>query len=379
MFDNINIKKICIVLTVIAAVTLPVSIVGFADIISHTNITSSNINKEKNIPIKGISEIYIESQTVSMNIIPTDSSDLKVHLYGNYRGSEESLKNYNLDTRVDDGKIYVQTVEPRWHINLLPIQMEMKLDIYLPKSYAENLKFENSTGAIRGGDFKAKEFICKASTGSINLGKVEANEVNIKTSTSSIKANEIIGASEITSGTGSIDIGRLSGKHPIIKDNTGSINIDEITGDSEASTSTGTIRIGKITGNIEASTGTGSINVDELRASDSRIKSNTGSIKVHNMTGNTVIKGGTTSVWVDYAEFNNNSIDIQTNTGRIDLGLPKESKFYLDAKTNTGSVNCEFPVTINNTDDNKRSLQGSVAGGTSKVFLRTGTSSISVH
>src|SRR5215467_10178123 len=71
----------------------------------------------------------------------------------------------------------------------------------------------------------------------------------------------------------------------------------------------------------------------------------------------------------------------ETNTGSVDVTLPGNSSFHLDASTDTGSINSDFPgVNVqhsNFTGGNVNSDVGSSPGAT--VTLKTDTGSISLH
>ncbi len=76
----------------------------------------------------------------------------------------------------------------------------------------------------------------------------------------------------------------------------------------------------------------------------------------------------------------NSNYVFSTNTGSVNVTLPSDSTFHVDAKTDTGSFNSDFPVS--NTD--KQGLGSEVHGDvgnspTTTITLNTNTGSINLN
>lgn len=88
---------------------------------------------------------------------------------------------------------------------------------------------------------------------------------------------------------------------------------------------TGTIEVSNVTGQMELESNTGTITAShDILTGSSTFHTNTGSV---NFSGS----------------ISTGSYQFITNTGSVDLTLPANSNFHVDAKTDTGSVNTDFP------------------------------------
>ena len=76
-----------------------------------------------------------------------------------------------------------------------------------------------------------------------------------------------------------------------------------------------------------------------------------------------------------YKNFNN-KIDIDSVSGNTEIILDKESKFYLKAKTTSGDISCDFPITIK--DNKKNLLEGNVGTSSNNIIIKTTSGDIDI-
>jgi DUF4097 and DUF4098 domain-containing protein YvlB len=205
-------------------------------------------------------------------------------------------------------------------------------------------------------------------------------------------------------GSGHIKIARVNG--PVdASTGSGGIDIDEVASDVRLQTGSGSIAINNIAGTVRAHTGSGSIGGDkiggfsavntsakfqgkalplasagstgsgagrayldfETGSGNIRLLNIAGELKAHTGSGSIEAQGQQTGDW-----------DLNTCSGGIRVRLPESSKFNLMARTSSGSVSTDFPLTIQGTV-NRRELSGSVNGGGPRLDLHTGSGSIHVE
>lgn len=162
-------------------------------------------------------------------------------------------------------------------------------------------------------------------------------------------------------------------------------------------TQVGNLSIGSLNlKKLKCTAGTGSIQLKDLKLSDlsltcttgdikgSNIKSKntdfnvtTGSVKIDGIESNIVGKMTTGNADISYTSFNN-SIDISSTIGSIKLQLPKESEFYLKAKSSLGKISCDFPVSGSISKD-KRDIEGTVKSNKNQIKLSISTGDIKVY
>ena len=132
--------------------------------------------------------------------------------------------------------------------------------------------------------------------------------------------------------------------------------------------------------NLNLTSNTGGIDVSGVTGQMS-LQSNTGSITAEqdNLTSSSTLKTDTGSVTFNGTIAQNSNYVFSTNTGSVHVTLPSDSTFHVDAKTDTGSFNSDFPVS--NTD--KHGLGSEVHGDvgnspTTTITLNTNTGSINL-
>lgn len=129
-------------------------------------------------------------------------------------------------------------------------------------------------------------------------------------------------------------------------------------------TETGSINVSGVSGTMSLDTATGSITANQDALSgQSTLQSNTGSITYNG----SIAPGG--------------NYQFSTDTGSVDVTLPANSSFHVDASTDTGSINSDFSsVNVEHRDVTGGDAHGDVGSGSgTTVTLKTNTGSIGLH
>lgn len=156
----------------------------------------------------------------------------------------------------------------------------------------------------------------------------------------------------------------------------GHTRIEGIQGRIEARTGSGGVTLKEVGGDIEASSGSGSVSVDVVTAGDVNVSTGSGSIHLAGVDGALAARAGSGSIAVDGQP--DGDWNLSTGSGSIRLRLPAEAAFDLDARTGSGGVSTEHPLTIQVTADRHR-LQGQVRGGGPMITARTGSGGIRIE
>jgi DUF4097 and DUF4098 domain-containing protein YvlB len=138
----------------------------------------------------------------------------------------------------------------------------------------------------------------------------------------------------------------------------GSQTIQGIDGRVEARTGSGSMTLRDIRGDLEGGTGSGSIDVSGFRGG---LRMNTGS-------GRIAVQGEQTGRW-----------DLQTGSGSIDLDLPPNAGFELNAHTGSGGNDVGFPMTVQGRIGDRHNLNGRVGAGGLPLYARTGSGGIRIQ
>jgi lia operon protein LiaG len=163
-----------------------------------------------------------------------------------------------------------------------------------------------------------------------------------------------------------------------IKSSSGDINISEAKLNNLSCTlSSGKLNLGKISAdNFNYDSSSGSLSASELITKSSDLEVSSGKIKLDRFEGDLKARASSGDINVRYGRFNNN-VDVTISSGSVELTMPGDSEFKLAAKTSSGNVTCEFPITV--TDKQKdRLLEGVVKNDKNRVSLTSSSGNIRV-
>lgn len=233
-------------------------------------------DKEEITELDNIKEVVVNSSYAEVNLMSSDTSDLRVCFYG----KEKSIP--KLIVTSENNKVNVSLIKP---LGITFYSGKMKLDIYIPKSYTHDLTVKTPSKPICLSGLKLNKLFCESSSGDILIKSVT------------------IAAAELETASG---------------DQT----LSDFNGDLKAISSAGIIN-------------------------------------------------------VDYSFFNNNVI-METASGSIDLKLPENAEFHLDAKSSSGTINSDFQIELSGTME-KSNLEGEVKSSKNEINLITASGNIYIH
>jgi hypothetical protein len=139
----------------------------------------------------------------------------------------------------------------------------------------------------------------------------------------------------------------------------GSISVDGVSGSFRLRTGDGRIEATRIDGTLSADTGDGSIRV-RGRLDALTLHTGDGSIEADLMSGSKITSG-----W-----------DVGTGDGHVTLRLPAGLGAELDAHTNDGKIETDFPVTTSRVTGSD--IRGKLNGGGPTLKVRTGDGAIRI-
>lgn len=178
-----------------------------------------------------------------------------------------------------------------------------------------------------------------------------------KTGSGNITVEHVSAEARVSSGSGDLKIDSIKG---ILYCDTGSGNIHatEIAGDVFASTGSGNVEVHQNAGgSVKADTGSGNIKLYGVK----------GGLRAHAGSGDIEAEGEPASDW-----------QLGAGSGNINLKVPAKSSFNIDARTSSGSLKVNHPVTMQGTLAHNH-IQGKVGNGGVLVDLHTGSGDIQVN
>lgn len=198
--------------------------------------------------------------------------------------------------------------------------------------------------------------------------------------------------SNLRSGSGDVTISGL--QLPATgKTGSGNITVDHQNGELHASSGSGDVKINSVKGIVYCDTGSGNIQADDI-AGDVFANAGSGNIEVRQSAGGSV-KAGTGSGNIKLygvkgglrAQAGSGDIhaegqptsdwQLSAGSGNITLKVPSQASFNIDARTSSGSLHVNHPVTMQGTMAHNH-VQGKVGNGGVLVDLHTGSGDIQV-
>lgn len=268
------------------------------------------------------SDIYISSDTADIDFVKSDTEKCYVECDETKNLSYSiSTKNNTLEIRLTDNR--------RWYeyIGIFSINSSAKITVYLPENTYKDLKIENDTGMVKiPADFKFENIDVTSSTGYIKCYASATNNIKLHASTGNIYSSDITANNiDIKVSTGDVHFSGVSAENNIyLKVSTGDGTFENVicnnfisegdTGDFNGSNIT-------VKDKLEMERSTGDIKVDYLSAGEIDIDTDTGKVNLY-----------LTEKMVVYAE---------SDTGKIDV--PRSTQGGIcEIDTDTGDIKVKF-------------------------------------
>jgi len=224
---------------------------------------SFDVNDEKTLQIAGIKDVRVNTSSTSIHVIPYDGKELKTSLNGGVISSGPYIKP-KLEAYTSGETLYIN-VGNKTNIVFGFFSSSLKLDVYIPNSYTNNLKLNSSSGSINVMDLKLSKLECTSSSGSTKIENISADTFIQHSSSGSLTANN------------------LTTKSSQISSSSGSKRLFGFTGDLKSTSSSGSTKIEYTTfdNNIDISASSGSVEITLPEASQFYLdaSASSGSIK----------------------------------------------------------------------------------------------------
>lgn len=128
--------------------------------------------------------------------------------------------------------------------------------------------------------------------------------------------------------------------------------------------------------NLSLHATSGKIYGENIVCENSSLELSSGSINLNEFKGNLKHRSTSGETEVTYSEFNNN-VDLNVSSGEIILNLPKNSQFALNSKATSGSVKCDFPVTVQG-ESKHNELNGVVGNSKNQINISATSGNIKI-
>lgn len=214
------------------------------------------------------------------------------------------------------------------------------------------IELDTGFGKIEASD--GKEVNARTSSGAIKISNC-SGPLQLKTSFGTIEVTGAKAAVTAESKSGNVDVHGEKGPFTL-KSGFGKVTVEGKGGPVTAESSSGSIEIRGAGGHVRAHSGFGVVDVEGEKALLD-LKSNSGNVHFKGS-----LDSGVSSLHSGY--------------GSIQVGLPADAQFRLEARSGFGKVSTDFPIVIQKSSD--RDLVGTV-GNDPPATLKLTSSSGSIH
>lgn len=200
-------------------------------------------------------------------------------------------------------------------------------------------------------------------------------ELRAESGSGNQKVEGIRGPLEISAGSGDV---KLSGIGDRVHAETGSgdIDIDRVKGNVHAKTGSGSIQANEIAGGFEADTGSGHITLKQTAPGSVRVDTGSGGMDLRGVRGSLDAKAGSGTIEAEGSP--TGAWNLHTGSGTVQLKIPSDASFDLEAHTSSGSISVDQPHSVQGSVGRKE-IRGKVGGGGVPVEVQTGSGDIQIQ
>ena len=202
-----------------------------------------------------------------------------------------------------------------------------------------------------------------------------ATALRSRTGSGSQRIEGIAGSVETSSGSGSIVV-RSAGGRLRASTGSGSITVDTVGGDFDGSTGSGSIKATNISGAMKAHSSSGHIELTQTGSGDVDATSSSGTVEIRGVKGG--VRASTSSGGLHIAGEMAREWRLSSSSGRVTVDVPANQGLELDAYSNSGSIDVDFPVTVTG-KVGRHALRGAARGGGPLLHVRTSSGGISIQ
>ena len=178
-----------------------------------------------------------------------------------------------------------------------------------------------------------------------------------------------------STGSGGVTV-ENAGDQVHVSAGSGTLTINSAKGPVEASTGSGSIRATGIGGDMRARAGSGTIDIEQTAPGNIDVSTGSGTVKVHGVKGGLKVRTGSGSITAEGDA--RRDWTLSAGSGGIELVLPAQASFNLDAETRGGTVTVNRQLSIQGTIAKNR-VQGKAGNGGVQIDLHTGSGNIRVN
>ncbi len=369
MFQGTKMKKFVVILAIVMVASFALAAIifvgeygrnGFAGLENNLRPADAiDVNEEKTEAISGIKNIKVSTSSDDITFIATDGKEVKAHYHGYYKSNDKNFKpEFTVTSIGDELTIKVSKSVGMLTIGNLSYSTDLKLDIYLPRSYSDNLQINVTSAKINIDELNLNNFICKTSSGDVAAGMINAKKAELGTASGSTK---------------------ISGSYDsfVFNSTSGDFSTNGITAaNANFSTASGEVRGNVSSDVLQLHSTSGDLTLDPVNAKKCTVDTASGHTTLRGVPGEIYATSSSGDIDLEYKEYNHN-ITIKTASGKTEIKLPENPEFALSFKTSAGSGKCAFPLTITGAQK-RNNIEGTVTSNRNSISVSSSSGDLTI-
>jgi DUF4097 and DUF4098 domain-containing protein YvlB len=165
-----------------------------------------------------------------------------------------------------------------------------------------------------------------------------------------------------------------------LESGSGDLRLRNTTGEMRLHTGSGDVEARDVSGPITAGTGSGDVRVDAKGPGDVHVTSGSGTIELQDVKGGLMVETGSGDVTVKGEQ--TAAWEIRTSSGNVDVALPANAGFNLDASTGSGEIETSRQVVAvvqGKVGASRSRITGKANGGGPELRVHTSSGDINVN
>ncbi|MDP4142919.1 MAG: DUF4097 family beta strand repeat-containing protein [Bacillota bacterium] len=183
---------------------------------SSYNINESNVIEDLN----GLKDIEIDVPSTDIDVITEGTNQVKAELNGSLIASGK-VERPELQCYKDGNKIYIKVIQKSLMVFNFFYRSNIKLNVYIPDSYKENLSVHSSSGDVNISNHTFNKLKSELTSGNLQVNNINTDTFEQHSSSGDVKAE------------------RLTTKNTTIDVTSGTIRLNKFNGDLQTRSSSG--------------------------------------------------------------------------------------------------------------------------------------------
>jgi DUF4097 and DUF4098 domain-containing protein YvlB len=181
----------------------------------------------------------------------------------------------------------------------------------------------------------------------------EATSIETKSGSADVEGRGRFGSVEVETGSGDVEFGEIAGEANI-NAASGDVQLSSVGGDAQVNTASGDVQIKQIGGKAKINSASGDVIIREVK----------GELSVNSASGDVLVREAGSSVGINTASGDqqigavvSGKVELKSASGDLKVGIREGTSLWVDARSRSGEVRSELPVSDLPPDGNGPSVE----------------------